>query len=104
MKGERISDTINGPNQIIFRVHALRQMFSRQISDETVQEVLRIGVVIEEYPDDTPYPGYLISAKIGDCPFHVVVAYNKEGGVVIVITAYEPDPNLWEDTYTRRKP
>jgi hypothetical protein len=64
----------------------------------------REGTIIEEYPDDTPYPGYLMYRTVRGRPIHVVGAYDKEEGVIIVVTAHEPDPDLWEDHYTRRKP
>jgi hypothetical protein len=53
-------------------------------------------------PDDTPYPSYLLPETINGRPLHVVV-YNEVEGVLIVITAYEPDPHLWEENYTRRR-
>jgi len=41
---------------VIFRIHAVQRMFERNISAEDVRKVLSVGAVIEEYPDDTPYP------------------------------------------------
>jgi hypothetical protein len=35
-------------------------------------------------------------------PIHVVCAYAAEDNLVIVITAYEPDPTRWID-YRRRR-
>jgi hypothetical protein len=103
MKEKRMSDVILRPFRVVFRVHALRQMFNRRIEDEDVQVVVRTGKIIEEYPDDTPYPSYLLKATVRKRPLHVVVAYNKWEDVVIVITAYEPDPNIWDNNYSRRK-
>jgi hypothetical protein len=34
---------------------------------------------------------------------HVVMAYNNVDREAIVITAYEPDPDLWSDNFTQRK-
>lgn len=88
---------------LIFRIHALRQMFQRRISDSDIRELLRIGIIIEEYPDDTPYPSCLVSGMVNSRPLHVVMAYNNVDHEAIVITAYEPDPESWSDNYTRRK-
>jgi len=38
-------------------------------------------------------------------PVHVVAADNDEDQLTVVITVYEPDPQLWEPGFkTRRKP
>jgi len=88
---------------LTFRIHALRQMFQRRISDSDVRELLGLGIIIEEYPDDTPYPSCLVSGIINSRPLHVVMAYNNVDREAIVITAYEPDPNVWSDQFTRRR-
>jgi len=49
--------------------------------------------VIEEYPDDTPYPSRLILGWNGTKPLHVVIADNNEDKETIIITAYEPNQN-----------
>jgi len=88
---------------LTFRIHALRQMFQRRISDTDIRQLLEQGTIIENYPDDVPYPSCLISGKVNDRPLHVVMAYNNVDGKAIVITAYEPDPDIWSENYTRRK-
>lgn len=103
MKGKTVSDIVKKPYSLVFRVHALRQMFNRRIGEADVEGVVRKGKIIEEYPDDNPYPSYLVCGTVHGRPLHVVGAYDKEEGVIIVVTAYEPDPDRWEDQYTRRK-
>jgi len=39
---------------LTFRIHALRQMFKRKIPDSDIHELLNVGSIIEEYPDDVP--------------------------------------------------
>jgi hypothetical protein len=34
-------------------------MFERQITEEDVRNVLNNGIIIEDYPDDRPYPSKL---------------------------------------------
>ena len=89
--------------QLTFRIHALRQMFQRRISDSDIRELLGLGVIIEEYLNDVPYPSFLISGMVNSRPLHVVMAYNNVDREAIVITAYEPDPESWSDTFTRRR-
>jgi hypothetical protein len=78
-------------------------MFQRKISDSDIRELLGPGTIIEEYPDDVPYPSCLVSGRISGRPLHVVMAYNNVEREAIVITAYEPDPDVWSDNYTRRR-
>jgi hypothetical protein len=90
--------------QLIFSTHALRRMLKHRIRSDQVREVLEGGERIEEYPDDTPLPSYLVLGRFGR-NLHVVAADDPVADETIVITTYEPDPNEWEaDLKTRRKP
>ena len=79
-------------------------MFDRQISVEKVRRVLKTGETIEKYPDDSPFPSYLVLGYCGSRPIHVVAADNQHDQETIIITAYEPDPDQWDATFTRRNP
>ena len=64
--------------------------------------VLR-GAIIEEYPDDNPYPSCLIYGEnFGGEPLHSVWAYNDENQWAVLITVYRPDPAQWIDWRKRR--
>jgi len=55
--------------------------------------------VIEEYPDDAPYPIHLILGCYKGRLIHVVAANNyldEEIIIIIIITVYEPDPTEWD--------
>jgi hypothetical protein len=82
--------------------HALQRMFSRGITMATVRAVLAGGVVVEDYPDDTPYPNVLMMGFEYDDPIHVVVARDHESRCYVV-TVYRPDPERWDETFTRRR-
>lgn len=90
--------------QVIFRLHAIQRMFQRRISKVDVITVLMAGEIIENYPDDLPYPSRLIVGWAGARPLHVVAAYNASSGEEIIITVYEPEAGKWEADYKRRKP
>lgn len=79
-------------------------MFQRQVSEEDVRQVLTEGQLIENYPNDVPYPSKLLLGWRGSRPLHVVAADNTEGDETIVITVYEPDPQEWEAGFVRRRP
>ncbi len=90
-------------DKLVFRIHAVRRMVQRQISVDDVQHVLATGEVIENYPEDTPYPSRLILGWLGVRPVHVVAADDDRTGETIVITVYEPDPTEWESHFRKRK-
>ena len=70
-------------------------MFRRNIALEEVKFILNAGEVISEYPDDKPYPCFLILGFIDHRPLHLLAAKDSETGNCIMVTAYEPDKNLW---------
>jgi hypothetical protein len=78
-------------------------MFERQISPHDVRAVIGSGETIDDYPDDKPYPSRLILGWRGARPVHVVVAHNMSDNERIVITVYEPDAELWEFGFRRRR-
>ncbi len=86
-------------NKITIGEHAFRRMFEREISPEDVLNSIRGGEVIKEYPDDKPYPSYLILSFVKNKPVHVVVAKNDMRNICFVITVYEPDPNTWSKDF-----
>lgn len=89
--------------EIGYPVHARRRMFTRGISDEDVRHALETGEVIEEYPDDRPYPSRLVLGYQEGRPLHVVAAITIDADETIVITAYEPDAERWEAGFKERK-
>ena len=90
--------------RLLFRVHALQRMFERGVNVEDVERVLADGKDIETYEDDEPYPSRLVLGRAGGRSLHVVVADDERNERKIVVTVYEPDPELWEDGFERRKP
>jgi len=93
----KINDGLAMSNEkITYRLHAVQRMFERKVSAEEVRYVLEIGEVIEEYPDDTPYPSCLILGSYKGRLIHVVAANNCLDEEIIVITVYEPDPSEWD--------
>ncbi|VVB69521.1 Uncharacterised protein [uncultured archaeon] len=88
--------------KITYRLHAVQRMFERKISAEEVRHILETGEVIEEYPDDTPYPSRLIMGCYKDRIIHVVAANNFIDEEIIVVTVYEPDPSEWDRDCRKR--
>lgn len=62
------------------------------------------GEIIEEYPNDKPYPSCLVLGKnFAGEPIHSVWAYNSGNGWAVLITVYRPDPERWIDCKVRVK-
>lgn len=91
------------PDTIIYRLHAVRRMFERDISEEAIQAVLKEGLIIYDYKDDKPYPSYLIAGKHKNRFIHVVVSVNNDEQTTIVITAYLPELTEWEPGFLVRR-
>jgi hypothetical protein len=89
--------------KLTLRGHAIRRMFERRVSTEDVRAVLTHGERIEDYPEDKPFPSYLILSWVKNRPLHVVAADNIEDRETFVITVYEPDLTEWEPGFKKRK-
>ena len=87
---------------LIFRIHAVQRMLERNISTEEVKGILRAGKVIENYPQDKPYPSYLMLGWVLHRPIHVEAADNTAAKETVIITVYEPDLAQWEPKFERR--
>lgn len=90
------------PRELVFRVHAVKRMFQRSISAADIRAVLEQGNIIEEYPDDQPYPSRLFLGKVNSRFLHVVVADRPDAHETIIITVYEPDPMRWDTSFRLR--
>jgi Domain of unknown function (DUF4258) len=87
----------------IYRQHAVQRMHERGITEPEIEQAIADGEVIKSYPDDTPYPSVLVLARIHGRAIHIVYSVSEEDVVRMVITAYEPAPELWlDDMKTRR--
>ena len=78
-------------------------MFFRRISCEDVKAVIAYGEIIEEMPDDEPFPSYLILDFVGGQPVHVVLSQDVARQTCYVVTAYVPNLGLWNDDFRTRR-
>jgi hypothetical protein len=78
-------------------------MFEREIAPEDVEAALVYGIVIEDYPNDLPYPSKLILVHKKNRPIHVVVGNDFENERIFIITVYNPDSELWGDDFMKRR-
>ena len=90
-----------GENKIKWTLHALRRLRERKIKSGEIVSCIMSGAIIEQYPDDKPLPSCLINGKSGNKAIHAVVS--SDINEMYIITAYEPNPDEWENDFSQRK-
>ena len=84
--------------------HAFKRMLQRGITTNEIAEAITDGEIIEEYPDDYPYPScLLLGCSIAGRYLHVVCSINTDDNMLWIITAYIPDPTKWSADFKIRK-
>ena len=78
-------------DRVVFSGHAIQRMFQRGVAP------------VEDDPGDSPYPSRLLLGFVDGRPLHVVVAWDAGTGTCIIVTAYEPQPELWEPGFRKRR-
>jgi hypothetical protein len=76
MDKDRLREAIQN-GMIEWQTHALERMMKRGISREIVKQVLLEGEIIEDYPDDKPFPTALFLGWFQRNPLHVVTALDS---------------------------
>ena len=89
--------------ELVFSSHAVQRMFERGISPSDVRSIVNSGEVIAEYPDDKPFPSYVMLGFINDRAIHAVVAVQPDGQKCTVVTVYPPDAELWNNEFRTRR-
>ena len=92
--------------RILYSRHARSEMANEEfgeVREHEVSETVLNGKVIEEYPEDRPYPSRLIyGATATGRPLHVLCAHDVEDNLVIIVTVYHPDPAKWIENERRK--
>ena len=90
--------------QVKITDHADEEAFDDNLTYEEIYSSVVQGEVIEDYPNDKPYPSCLIlDGNFSREPIHSVQAYNSENLWAVLITVYRPDPERWIDWKLRVK-
>jgi hypothetical protein len=100
-----IEDIIDAVRNDRIRItdHADEEAQADRLSFDEIFISVFQGEIIEDYPDDKPYPSCLIYGEtFGKEPVHSVWAYNEENEWAVLITVYRPDARRWIDWRTRR--
>jgi len=97
-----LKDSIQN-RRIEWQRHSLEWMMERSISRKAVIDVLLNGEIIEDYPQDQPFPSALFLGWLGPRPIHVVISYDSSDKRVYIITAYEPSLEHFEAGFKIRR-
>ena len=89
-------------NKVRWTTHCVEQMGARDISKADVTYCIENGEIIENYPDDFPYPSCLIYGKCTDGRIIHIVA-GSDGEVLYIITSYIPNVIKFEDDLKTRR-
>ena len=89
---------------IVITQHAKNRCRERSIKQKDIKNCIMTGEIIEQYPEDFPFPSCLIFGRAVDNRIiHVVVSDEGESGRII--TAYIPNRSKFEnDLKTRKEP
>ena len=89
-------------DMVFMTAHSAERFRQRGIRARDVRNAVHTGEIIEQYPNDFPYPSCLILGRSLDGR-HIHVVMSDEGSSSRIITAYFPDVDKWsEDFKTRR--
>ena len=88
--------------RIKFTAHILARLQERGIYPSDIRNCINTGRIIEQYPDDYPFPSCLVlGCTVDKKSLHVVVGVGE--GNLWLVTAYYPDPAKWENGFSKRK-
>ena len=89
-------------DNVLISDHVAMRFRQRGLKVKDIRCAVNNGEIIEQYPEDFPFPSCLILGKAADEKIiHVVMS--DEGSASRIITAYFPDHNNWDETYSVRK-
>jgi len=74
----------------------------RRIKAADIEQAVKSGNIIEDYPNDPRGASCLILGRVGNRALHILFA-RLEAEEILVVTAYEPDPEEWENDWQTRK-
>lgn len=89
--------TLCNDNAIVLTDHLLTRTRQRQIRLEDIKSALLHGEIIEQYPNDYPFPSCLVNGK----GIHIVCSIGE--GNLYIITAYRPSSEKWESEGKKRR-
>ena len=93
--------TLFNNKEVVLTQHFLDKIELRDIKILDIKQAIINGEIIENYPDDYPYPSALVLGFSDNKPLHIVAGIGSD--LLWLITAYYPDSDIWEDNNRTRK-
>ena len=84
--------------------HADEEREQDRLDLDEIYHTLKHGEIIEDYPEDKPFPSCLVygDTATGDA-VHSVWAYNMDNRWTVLVTAYRPAAGRWVNWRIRRE-
>lgn len=93
---------VSDSQKVIISQHMLKRFSERHVKYRDIISVINSGEIIEQYPNDYPYPSCLIlGLDISGKYMHIVCG--TDGEYIWIITAYYPSEDKWEKDLKTRK-
>ncbi len=93
---------LNKPESIAITEHARIRLYERNIGIDDIVNGINTGEIIKQYPDDKPLSSCLILGfSVKSEYIHIVASCDTD--FIYLITAYFPDPDMWENDFKTRK-
>jgi len=91
-----------GESSLRWTDHIFERLLQRGIFMDDVIAALGAGEIIEQYPNDYPFPSCLVLGHdMAGRALHVVCG--SDGSELWLITAYSPSPFKWAEGFRQRR-
>ncbi|TRZ88390.1 MAG: DUF4258 domain-containing protein [Methanosarcinales archaeon] len=79
-------------------------MRQRKITADEVKKALQGCKIIEDYPEDRPFPsGLVLGYTENNRAVHAVIATDETEEMLWIITVYEPTILEWKEGFEKRR-
>lgn len=99
---EQLRSIIKCHTNVIITQHTFNRFRERGITISDIFKAIQTGEIIEQYPEDYPYPSCLVlGLSVNNTHLHIVCGSDETK--LWIITAYYPTLDKWEKDFKTRK-